>query len=333
MIQRAVFLHEPGGVQKRPSGGDLFPAGDDAGLRPFFRRQHRVHDLPDLPGKDHVLDAAVFHFRKERFRLFPQLFKNLLRDAFLPLQQLIQREPPYGFPQSQLRRHMELFRKVVDLRQRPDRIRDPVAADKIEPQAHLIPRQDLLSGNRKLRQPGIEKFRRDLNRPVPEPIDSRFQNPHRLPVEQKSCLLIGCYLHRIIKFPGDLPEKISRHTLPYLRVRSILQLEPMLPCRFPESVLPGSQNVCKCSVNKVKPQLLILYLCCDQLSCRFRIRKQHGKRTHLRLHLIGKLQDLNTPVTERPVFSRIQKPFIPPIFKKKPPLIVLHNDLFHIKTS
>ena len=39
-VERRVFLHQLCGVEQRAGGGDLFPPGDDVGLRPLFRDQH-----------------------------------------------------------------------------------------------------------------------------------------------------------------------------------------------------------------------------------------------------------------------------------------------------
>ena len=59
--QQRVLLHQLGGVQERTRRRGLLLPADQVGLRHPLRLHHLVHQLADLAGQDHVLDAELRH--------------------------------------------------------------------------------------------------------------------------------------------------------------------------------------------------------------------------------------------------------------------------------
>ena len=238
---------------------------------------------------------------------------------------------PYKVPKSELRRNVHLPGIVVDFGEYLHIIRDAVIAHKIDAKADLILRHDLLPGDLHPGEPRVHKVHVYPDIVFPEVIGAGVQNADQLLVKVQPCFLILGHLHFCINRGGKLCEYVLRHILRNLGRGDIHKLVLVTLQHRPEGVFAAAEHSVEFSACVVKRQLLVRNFADRGQFCDLAVCEKGVQFAFCRYERLLQRDDLNFPGAEQRILSCAQKLYKPSVMKQETLLILIDNNLFHIK--
>ena len=241
--ERLVLFHQFCGIEQGAGGSDFLTAGDDVRLGLLLGDEDGVHDVADLARKDNILHTGIDDLDVEVLLAVFQPVQHVRGDLILVFEDLVDRILPDVFAQRELHGNAHLFLEVVDFAGDLDIIGDAVGTDEVDAERDLVFSQDFLTGDVHLGEPDVDEVERDVRRPLPEPVQTRFKEPDKLPIEVKPAALMVRDDDLGEQGRIHLGEHVERDVFGHFRGFHVESAERVLVKDRPEGIPSGTKGI------------------------------------------------------------------------------------------